>query len=207
MTSADTNRATGKGPLFYVGLMAAAYAAVAALAITGAVEGPAIYMLVIAPFGLVFPMMAAANRRIDAGGAGCIGKGEAQRRYMKRVAMFSSLYLVVLGVMTFVLKSSEPHFAIRSILALLPGLAVIGIFWAVGRLIVEEQDEFLRMLVIRQSLIATGFALSAATVWGFLETADVVFHLEAYWWAVAWFFGLGVGAAANRVQYGTWGAV
>ncbi len=207
MSVTDTNSAKGRGPLFYAGLMAAAYAAVAALAITGAVEGPAIYILVIAPFGLVFPMMAAANRRIDAGGKNCFGKGMAQRRYMKRVALFTSLYLVVLGIMTFVLNAGDPHPAIRTILALLPGLAVIGIFWAVGRLIVEEQDEFLRMLIIRQSLIATGFALSAATIWGFLETADVVFHLEAYWWAVAWFFGLGVGAAANRVQYGTWGAV
>ncbi len=200
-------KSLGRSPWVYVGLMLAAYGVIAALATTGAVEGAAIYILVIAPFGLIFPMMAAANRRVDQGGASCFGKGAAQRRYKWRVAMFSSLYLVVLGLMTFVLKSGDPHPAIRTILALLPGLAVVGIFWSVGRLIVEEQDEFLRMLVIRQSLIATGVALSAATVWGFLENADVAPHLDAYWWAIAWFFGIGVGAIANRIQYGTWGTV
>lgn len=196
----------GRGPLFWGGLMLLSFALVAVLGISGAIEGGALYVLVIAPFLLVFPMIGAANRRSDAGAGGCMGKGEAQRRYKKRLAVFSFLYLVVLGVMTFVLTGEDPHPAVRTFLALLPGLAVIGVFWSIGRLMVEEEDEFLRMLIIRQSVIATGLALSAATVWGFLESAEVVAHLDAYWWAVAWFFGLGVGAAANRLQYGAWGA-
>lgn len=197
----------GRGPLFWGGLMLANYLVVGVLGTTGAVEGAALYILVILPFGLVLPMIAAANRRSEARSVGCGTKGEAQRRYMKRVAVFTLLYLVVLGIMTFALKQGDVHPALRTFLALLPGFAVIGIFWSVGRLIVEEQDEFLRMLVIRQSLIATGFAMCAASVWGFLESAEVVQHLDAYWWAVAWFFGLGIGAAANRLRYGTWGAV
>lgn len=197
----------GRGPLFWGGLMLANYLVVAALGITGAVEGAALYILVILPFGLVLPMIAAANRRSEARTAGCAAKGEAQRNYTKRVAVFTFLYLVVLGIMTFTLNQGDVHPAMRTFLALLPGFAVVGIFWSVGRLIVEEQDEFLRMLVIRQSLIATGFAMCAASVWGFLESAEVVQHLDAYWWAVAWFFGLGIGAAANRLRYDTWGAV
>lgn len=197
----------GRGPLFWGGLMLANYLVVGVLGMIGAVEGPALYILVILPFGLVLPMIAAANRRSEARSAGCGAKGEAQRRYMKRVAVFTFLYLVVLGIMTFALEQGDVHPALRTFLALLPGFAVVGIFWSVGRLIVEEQDEFLRMLVIRQSLIATGVALCAASVWGFLESAEVVQHLDAYWWAVAWFFGLGIGAAANRLRYGTWGAV
>lgn len=196
----------GRGPRFWGGLMLGSYAFVAILGVSGAIEGGALYILVVAPFLLVFPMIAAANRRSEAGAAACFGKGKAQRRYKKRMALFASLYLVVLGVMTYALNGSDPHPVVRTFLALLPGLAVIGIFWSIGRLIVEEEDEFLRMLVIRQSLIATGLALSAATIWGFLETADVVAHLDAYWWAVIWFFGLGVGAVANRLQYGAWGA-
>lgn len=197
----------GRGPLFWGGLMLANYLVVGVLGTTGAVEGAALYILVILPFGLVLPMIVAANRRSEARTAGCAANGEAQRRYMKRVAVFTFLYLVVLGIMTFALNQGDVHPALRTFLALLPGFAVIGIFWSVGRLIVEEQDEFLRMLVIRQSLIATGFAMCAASVWGFLESAEVVRHLDAYWWAVAWFFGLGIGAAANRLRYGTWGAV
>ena len=95
--------------------------------------------------------------------------------------------------------------ALTIVLAVLPGLAIMGIFWSIARLMVEEQDEFIRMLIVRQSLIATGLALSVASVWGFLEAYGVAPHIDSYWVAVLWFFGLGVGAVANKVQYGAVG--
>ncbi len=201
-------KSLGRSPWFYAGMMGAAYGVIAALATTGAIEGTGILIiLLLAPIGLVIPMMYAAGRRIDKGGPACLGKGKAQRRYMKRVAVFTSLYVAAIALMSFVIRDGEPSEALRTFLAILPGLAIIGIFWAIGRLIVEEQDEFLRMLVVRQSLIATGLTMSAASVWGFLENAEIVLHVDAYWWAVVWFFGIGVGAIANRIQYGTWGAI
>lgn len=205
MTNENAPTSSGRSPWFWAGLMLGAYGLVGGLALSGAIEGPAIIILMVLPFGLVFPMIQAANRRAD--GLSCIGKGEAQRRYIKRVAVSTSLYLASFALMTFTNASGDPPFALRAFLAVLPGLAIIGIFWAIGRLIIEEQDEFMRMLIIRQSLVATGFALSAASIWGFLEAADVVPHLDAYWVAVAWFGGLGIGAVINRIQYGTWGAV
>lgn len=196
-----------RGPMFWMGMMLASYGVIVALVMTGAIEGPAVTILMLAPLVLTAPMIFSANRRLNEAGANCLGKGVAQKRYIKRVAVFTSLYLVSFGIMTFSLKLGDPAPWLRALLAIFPGLAIIGIIWGVGRLIVEEQDEFLRMLVVRQSLVATGFALSAASIWGFLEVAGVVIHLDAYWWVVAWFFGLGLGAAANRIQYGTWGAV
>nr|WP_137677159.1 hypothetical protein [Parerythrobacter lutipelagi] len=196
----------GRSPFFYAGLILFAYAIIIALASTDAINSVTALILMVAPLGLVWPMMKAATRRIDSGGPGCFAKGEAQKRYMKRVAISTSLYLIALAAMTFGEKQYELTEPVRVVLATLPGLAIVGVFWAVGRLIIEEQDEFIRMLVIRQALIATGFAMSAASVWGFLETADIVVHLDAYWWAVVWFFGLFVGAVMNRIQYGTWGA-
>lgn len=207
MTEEIANQAKGRSPFFYAGLMLGSYGAIAGLIMSGAINNITALILMIAPLGLVIPMMKAASRRIDNGGAGCVGKGLAQQRYMKRVAIFTSLYLLAMAGMVFSREATELAEALKVILAILPGLAVIGIFWAIGRLIVEEQDEFIRMLVIRQSLIATGLALGAASVWGFLEAADVVIHLDAYWWAVVWFFGLAVGAVANRIEYGAWGAV
>ena len=207
MTGEDQlDRDKGRSPFFYAGMMLVSYGCIAALAMTGAIESKAILLLLmIAPMGLMIPMMKAANRRVDDGPCG--GKGAAQKRYIKRVMLFTSLYLIVLALFVSVEASGNVPEALRVVLGVLPGLAIIGVFWAVGRLIIEEQDEFMRMLVIRQSLVATGFALSLASVWGFLESADIVIHLDAYWWAVAWFFGLFVGAVWNRVEYGTWGAV
>ncbi len=196
----------GRGPVFWGVLMLIAFGISAALSISGAVEGAAEIILMIVPAALIVPLFTSASRRIDSGGAGCL-KGEAQRRYLKRIAISTSCYMVAMGLLVYVEKAENVDVAIRILVALLPGFGVIGVFWAIGRLIVEEQDEFIRMLVVRQSLIATGFALSLAAVWGFLETADLVPHADAFWWPVMWFLGLAIGAVSNRIQYGTWGAV
>ena len=46
--------------------------------------------------------------------------------------------------------------------------------------------------------VATGFTLSVVTIWGFLENFGLVSHVDAFYIAVLWFFGLGVGAAFNH---------
>ncbi|MEL7197985.1 MAG: hypothetical protein AAGL10_06690 [Pseudomonadota bacterium] len=197
----------GRGPAFWGVLMLIAFAAIAFLHITDAVEETVAAILYVVAGSLIVPLMVSASRQIDSGDGQCVTKGEAQKRYIKRIAIATSLYMVAMGLLVWVMNTDDPSPALRFGLALLPGFAVIGVFWAIGRLIVEEQDEFIRMLVVRQSLIATGFALSLASVWGFLETAGVVPHADAYWWPVMWFLGLAIGAVANRLEYGAWGAV
>lgn len=91
------------------------------------------------------------------------------------------------------------------ILGTLPGLAVIGAFYAIAMLIVEQKDEFIRMLIVRKTLIGTAIALSMATVWGFLENFGLVTHIDAYWVAVIWFLGFGFGGLINRLTHGTSG--
>ena len=89
--------------------------------------------------------------------------------------------------------------------AILPALPIIGIFAAIGRYLVEEQDEYIRMLMIRQTLWASGIALSLATIWGFLESFELVGHIEAYYVAVLWFAGLGIGGLINKLTVGSRG--
>ena len=91
------------------------------------------------------------------------------------------------------------------VLALIPGLAMLGIIYAYGMLIVEQKDEFIRMLIIRQVLIGTGIALSLATVWGFLEEFGLVAHVYPYYVAIAWILGIGFGGFVNRITQGAWG--
>lgn len=196
-----------RGPLFWGGLMFIAYAAIGALAMSGAIEDIPLLILMLAPWALIVPLIRSANARIDAGGASCLAKGEAQKRYIKRVAIFTSIYLISMALFVMMEDRGIDFGQFKLVIALLPGLSIIGVFWAIGRLIVEEQDEFLRMLTVRQSLIATAISLSGASVWGFLESAQIVPHADAWWWAVLWFFGLFVGAVINRIQYGSWGAV
>ena len=78
------------------------------------------------------------------------------------------------------------------VLALIPGLAMLGAFYAYGMLIIEQKDEFIRMLILRQVVIGTGIALSFAMVWGFLEEFGLVAHLNPYYVPAAWFAGFGL---------------
>ena len=172
------------------------------LALSDAINAVTALILMIVPAGLFFRTMRAANSAKS-----CNGRGEAQRLYVKRVAIFASAYLVVVALQVSFLEGGEVSLAVRAALSVLPGLAICGIFWAIGRLILDEKDEFIRMLIVRQTLIATGLALGFATIWGFLEAGEVVPFIPAYWFAVAFFFGQFVGAVSNRITHGSWGAL
>ena len=195
------NTIRGSVPL-WAGLTFGTFGAVMGLALSDAINTATTMILMIIPAALFFQTMRAASLKAD-----CHGKGEAQRRYVKRVAIFASAYLVVLALQVSFLRDADPSMAVRAGLSVLPGLAILGVFWAIGRLIVEEEDEFIRMLIVRQTLIATGLALAFATLWGFLESGGVVPHIDAYWFAVAFFAGQFIGALSNRITYGSWGAL
>lgn len=94
------------------------------------------------------------------------------------------------------------HGAIAYLAAIAPALLVIGFFVAIGRYLVDERDEYVRMLMVRQTLIATAIALSLATLWGFLTSFDLAPRIDSYYVAVVWFGGLGVGACVNKLLAG-----
>src|SRR6476620_4280555 len=121
-------------------------------------------------------------------------RSPAWARYNWRVVGLSLLYATFLIAAVYGFKHQLVPTALKYPVAILPALPIIGIFGAMGRYLVEEQDEYIRMLTVRQTLWATGFALSVATIWGFLESFDLVGHIDAYYVAVLWFGGLGLGS-------------
>jgi uncharacterized YccA/Bax inhibitor family protein len=126
----------------------------------------------------------------------------ALKRYNQRAIWLSLLYVTFLFAAVYGFNHQLLHGPVAYVAAILPALPIIGIFAAMGRYLVEEQDEYVRMLMVRQSLWATGFALSIATVWGFLETFELVGHIDAYYVAVLWFGGLGIGGCINKLTVG-----
>jgi len=208
---AQTDKITGvlgRGPAFWAVMVFLSTALVLTLAFTEAVENYATLMLITAiPCALAMVMFRAGYKSADVQDNGCAPGGEAQKRYIKRTAISTSLYLITFAVLMLAEQEWDVSRQVMMVLSVLPGLGIVGVFWAIARLIVEETDEFMRMLVVRQALIASSFALSLASVWGFMESADVVPHIDAYYWAVAFFIGLIIGAVVNRIEHGTWGAV
>ena len=126
----------------------------------------------------------------------------AQRHYNKRVIVLSLAYAVTLLGATYAFKHQLLSGPVAYVAAVLPALPIVGIFAAIGLYLVEEQDEYVRMLMVRQTLWASGFALSLATIWGFLESFELVEHVQSYYVAVLWFGGLGLGACANKLTLG-----
>ncbi len=126
------------------------------------------------------------------------GNNPAFRRYTWSVMLLMTAYVLVLIGVNLYFDNSAPTGAAAYAAAILPALPIVGVFIVIGRLLVDlRSDEYVRMLLVRQTLVATAFALTVATVWGFLEDFDLAPHLEAYWFAVLWFGGLGVGGCAN----------
>jgi hypothetical protein len=129
----------------------------------------------------------------------------AWKRYNWRVVWLSLLYAAFLLAAVYGFKHHLLSGGVAYLVAALPAFPIIGIFFAMGRYLVEERDEYVRMLMVRQTLWASGFALSVATIWGFLESFEVVGHVDAYYIAVIWFAGLGVGSLINKFTVGDGG--
>jgi len=133
-------------------------------------------------------------------------RSPAIRRYMMRLVVLVLLYLVTLIGAVFAFKAHAVSGAAAVILAVLPALPVIGVFWAVMRYLVEEHDEFMRLLLVRQCLVATAFCLTIMTIWEFLQNFDVVAPGNGgFGAAFFWFIGLGVGGLYNKLTVGTAG--
>lgn len=126
----------------------------------------------------------------------------AMKRYNRRVIGLSLLYGVFILIAVYGFKHQLLHGFVAYVVAILPALPIIGIFGAMGRYLIEEQDEYVRMLMVRQTLWASGIALSIATIWGFLESFDLVGHIDAWNIVIVWFLGLGIGSVINKLTLG-----
>ena len=130
----------------------------------------------------------------------------AIRRYVIRIAALMSFYLVALLGASRAFRADLVSGPAAYVLAIVPALPIIGVFWAVMRLLVEEPDEFMRLLMVRQALIATGFCLTVMTIWEFLQNFDLIPPGNGgFGAAFFWFVGLGVGAFYNWLTVGTTG--
>ena len=123
----------------------------------------------------------------------------AQRRYNRDALILCAAYAALLILSIRLFQSHPPSGLLAYAIALLPALPIIGLFAAIGRYLVSERDEYLRLLMVRQVLVASALALSLATAWGFLESFGVAPRIDAYFIAVVWFAGLGIGAGINRL--------
>ena len=128
-----------------------------------------------------------------------MAQGLALKRYNRTIVLLCLIYVATLFAAQIAIGRGSISGPAAYFVALLPALPIIGVFGAIGRYLIEESDEYVRLLTVRQTLVASGLALSVATGWGFLESFDLAPHFDTYWIAVIWFAGLGVGACVNKL--------
>jgi hypothetical protein len=109
----------------------------------------------------------------------------------------SAYVLILIGGLTFAHSGVEHTQATLIGLSIISALPIIGVFWAVFRLLVEVDDEYQRLLFAKQTLLATGITLTIVTIWQFLNVYDVV-TTGPQWMGVIWFATLGVAAPIVR---------
>lgn len=120
------------------------------------------------------------------------------RRYTIRVLLFMASYVVILtSSLTFVRGNTEHSQATLIGLALISAFPIIGVFWAIFRLLVEIDDEYQRLLFAKQTLLATAITLVIVTVWQFLSVYEVV-ATGPEWMGAIWFAMLGVAGPIAR---------
>lgn len=137
--------------------------------------------------GMTIPIIFAVER--SARFEGCLSP--AMARYNRRMIAGSLLYTLGLFVAVYAYKTWHPQGALLWGLAMLPALGALAMVAAMARLLVEEQDEYLRLKLAQSALFGTGVLLVLATVWGFLEQFRLVPHVPA--WAAIPVFAIAIG--------------
>ena len=129
----------------------------------------------------------------------------AHRRYSWRLAAAMGGYVVTLLIADHLIDERGIGGPAAFAVALVPALCVAGVFWALARLLIEEKDEFERLLLVRQLLVGSGITLTVATIWGFWESFGLVGHVDAFYIAALFFVGMGIGGIVNRLTLGVRG--
>ncbi len=118
------------------------------------------------------------------------------RRYVWRLTGFMLAYAAILvGGLTLAKRGLPPGAGVA--LALATAAPICGIFWAIFRLLAECDDEYQKLLLVRQTLLATAFTLAIATAWQFLTVYDVIAQ-GPEWIAVIWFAMIGIAGPITR---------
>ena len=194
-TSADMLEARRKAVL--IALLLAISLIGVAIVVTSLELGKGISLaLFFAAMLLTLPFMRSLERMEAA--SGCTSS--ASRRYGRRMIAMGFLYALTLLGALWLSKAGTYPTPVYVGIAVAPSFPVIAMIWAMGRLLIEEKDEYLRSRHIHHALIATGVTLVLATVWGFLEQFSVVQHIAAYWVFPAWVMGLGLSQCWSAVR-------
>lgn len=153
--------------------------------------------IMIPPMLLLIPLVKSTQKRQQ---AVCGNVSPAIIAYNRRMLIWSFAYMAALFGAITVYNQWKPIGPILWFIAIIPALPIVYFVWALGRYLIEETDEYIRMTQVSAALFATGWLLVLATFWGFLETFGVAAHVPAWAAVPVWAIGLGVAQIWRAVR-------
>jgi len=100
-------------------------------------------------------------------------------RYTMGLSVWMALYVAALFTSILSIRSLHPSGVPLYGLAVLPALPIGGSIWVFLRYI-EAVDEYVRGVLVRRFIIATGLTLFLCTAWGFVEENAGAHHFSLY---------------------------
>ena len=179
------------GALFVIGMFGGGY-----LVGVSDIERPLSTILRLSPMVLLYPMMRASAKRGTAQGTFT----PVMARYNKRMLLASIGYVIGMMSAIYAWNEFEPTGAAAVAIALLPTVPTFVMIWAMGRYLVEENDEYQRYRAMLAALISLGMVLAIGIFYGFLETFGLVPHVWAWWVLPVWAIGLAIAQLILKVR-------
>jgi len=118
------------------------------------------------------------------------------KRYFFRLGGFITAYAFVLILGLLATRAGAPV-SLRVFFSFVTAAMICGMFWAIFRLLSECDDEYQRMLLVKQVLLGTAITLMIVTFWQFLEVYEVLAE-GPRWVGVLWLAMFGVAAPIAR---------
>lgn len=103
----------------------------------------------------------------------------AARRYRTRIIAFTVPYVLICVAAMGGVFDELAGKPVAWLLALAVSAPVIGQFWA-ALVLMRDSDEYVRAVMARRFILASGLALAGATLWGFGESFAGAPHLPAW---------------------------
>lgn len=132
-------------------------------------------------------------------------KSAAEQRYLSRVLVSMAGYVLATAGVSWMFAHRHPRGAAVYLLALLPALPIFACIAILGIYLSEERDEFVRTILVKSSLWATGVVLAFATFWGFLQSyapvIDRTLNFPIYWVFFVWWIAFGLADPLVRRTY------
>lgn len=128
-------------------------------------------------------------------------KSLAEQRYRRRFWPAMAAYVVTILAVALIFRHYPPHGFLMYVLAVLPAIPILGVIVIFGVYISEEQDEFLRTVMMQSSLWATGIVLALTTFWGFVEGFTPTERVPMYWVFIVWCVAFGSVQPLVRQRY------